>query len=256
MKMIKEWMKKNENSSNIFLRFIIKCLHAAGHFAWKCKMFFTDGQFRSVVMMQILHPNRVQQTTQLTWYDRYPEVFQTCKKYFEENGKKDIKILSYGCCTGEEVVTLRKYFPEATIIGAEINKRSLEICRERKLDEKIAFVLSTHKNIMEHGPYDAVFCMAVLQRLPHQVIEKEIKTLKKMYPFEKFEKQIEELNEYVKPDGLLVIHNTQYDLPDTRLAALYTSYGDCGHVSALFDKNSDVVSFEKFRKSVYVKSEK
>lgn len=157
MKKIKEWMKKNENTSNVLLRYMIKVLHTIGHFAWKCKQFVKDKEFRSVVLMQIYHPNRVQQTTQMTWYNRYPEVFQVCKGYFDEKDRKDIQILSYGCCTGEEVVTLRNYFPEASIVGAEINQRSLEICRERKLDDKIKFILSSPKNIMEHGPYDAVF---------------------------------------------------------------------------------------------------
>ena len=108
---------------------------------------------------------------------------------------------------------------------------------------------------MEHGPYDAVFCMAVLQRLPDQVMEKKTDTLKKMYPFEKFEKQIEELDRYVKEDGLLIIHNTQYELMDTKVSELYETYGECGHNSALFDRDSNVVSFECFRKSIYRKSE-
>lgn len=253
MRKIKAWMKKNEEATNIFIRIVIKAMHTLGHGLWKGKMFFTDKEFRSVVMMQICHPNRVQQTTQLTWYNRYPEVFQTCKAYFDEKGNRDIKILSYGCCTGEEVMSLREYFPEALIVGAEINRRSLEICRERKLDGKVKFVESSYKNIVEHGPYDAVFCMAVLQRLPHQVTEKKISSLKKMYPFDKFEKQVAELDEYVANDGLLIIHNTQYDLRDTRFSKYYKEYGECGHVSSLFDKDSKVVSFEKFRKSVYVK---
>ena len=256
MKKIKEWMRKHENSSNVILRLIIKGLHIVGHFTWKCKLFIKDKEFRSVVFMQIRHPNRVQQTTQRTWYNRYPEVFQTCKDYLDAMDRKDIKnikILSYGCCTGEEVVTLRDYFPEAVIVGAEINQRSLEICRERKLDDKIKFILSSPKNIMEHGPYDAVFCMAVLQRLPDYVAKKKISSLKKRYPFEKFEKQIEELDGYVKEDGLLIVHNTQYELMDTKVSEQYETYGECGHVSALFDKDSNVVSFEKFRKSVYRK---
>lgn len=83
--------------------------------------------------------------------------------------------------------------------------------------------------------------------------EKKISSLKKMYSFEKFEKQIEELDGYVKEDGLLIIHNTQYELMDTKVSELYETHGDCGHTSALFDKNSNVVSFEQFRKSVYRK---
>ena len=45
-------------------------------------------------------------------------------------------------------------------------------------------------------------CMAVLQRQPHYIEEKGINSLKKIYPFEKFEQQIVELDKSIKPQGL------------------------------------------------------
>ena len=61
--------------------------------------------------------------------------------------RQDIKILSYGCSTGEEVLTLRNYFPNAHIIGAEINKHSLAKCRQLPVDEKINLhILNTSRD--------------------------------------------------------------------------------------------------------------
>lgn len=88
----------------------------------------------------------------------------------------------------EEVVTLRSYFNNATIIGAEINSNSLEVCRSRNLDDKIKFIVSKPSEIRKHRKYDAIFCMAVLQRTPDTITSQGINSLRKIYPFEKFEK--------------------------------------------------------------------
>lgn len=47
------------------------------------------------------------------------------------------------------------------------------------------------------------FCMAVLQRTPDKITRQGVKSLKKIYPFEKFEKQIIELDSYLKKGGLI-----------------------------------------------------
>lgn len=99
--------------------------------------------------MKIFKHNRVQQTTPLTAMNRYPAIFSACKSYLKD--KDDVKILSYGCSTGEEVVTLREYFKDATIVGAEINSHSLEVCRKRNLDDKIKFIVSKESEISKYG---------------------------------------------------------------------------------------------------------
>ncbi|MEI4884199.1 class I SAM-dependent methyltransferase, partial [Klebsiella pneumoniae] len=85
-------------------------------------------------------------------------------RYF--SGQPEVRILSFGCSTGEEVLTLRRYFPHASIVGAELNRRSLTICERLNVDDRIQFTFSRHDLIARHGPFDAVFCMAVLQRGP------------------------------------------------------------------------------------------
>ncbi|MDQ1468817.1 MAG: hypothetical protein QOJ99_297 [Bryobacterales bacterium] len=88
---------------------------------------------------------------------------------------------------GEEVLTLRTYFPTACIVGAEINRHSLSLCRKRKVDDRIVFLELHPAKIRETGPFDAMFCLAVLQRPPMRIVEKRIMNLKGIYAFQKFD---------------------------------------------------------------------
>ena len=120
-------------------------------------------------------------------------------------------------------MTLRKYFPSAIITGAEINRRSLAMCRNHRIDERIAFIYSEHTEIAQRGPFDAIFCMAVLQRTPHTIIDQGITNLRYIYPFEKFDRQVAELDSLLKKGGLLTIHRTQYRFSDASVASKYVA---------------------------------
>ena len=170
--------------------------------------FLTDSSYRAVLFMQLFNSKNVHQTTPLTGMNRYPEIFSACQNYLKN--KKNLKILSFGCSTGEEVLTLRQYFPDAEIVGVEINKRSLKICQKHAVDKRVRFLYSTEKNIRRYGPYDAIFCMAVLQRRPHDIAAKGIENLSKIYPFEKFEQQINQLDDHLNNEGLLILHMSPY----------------------------------------------
>ena len=251
---LKNWGKMNRYSDNVMIKTLIIMLYFTRKALSTLKCLFCDKGFRSIIYMRIFKAHRLQQTTPFTSMDRYPVIFNGCKDYFE--GKKNIKILSYGCSTGEEVLTLRKYFPDATIIGADINKHSLKICRKLPIDDKMAFIYSHPKEIKKYGQFDLVLCMAVLQRTPHQVTEQGITNLKKIYPFEKFEQQIIELDQYVKTGGLLVTHFTQYDFIDTGVAIKYKALGNYNqddYQSAIFDKNSQLIKEPTTRNSIFIK---
>lgn len=186
--------------------------------------------------------------------NRYPEIFLACSDYFK--GKEHIKILSFGCSTGEEVLTIREYFPSAQIIGAEINSNSLAKCKELVVDDQIKFIKSTSKNVKNHGPFDAIFCMAVLQRQPHLIASKAITSLKDIYPFEKFEQQIIQFDEILNQNGLAIIHFTQYSLLETSVASNYLPLGNyCqnDYTSPVFDKDSNLVENKKPFNTIFIK---
>ncbi|MBW7475803.1 class I SAM-dependent methyltransferase [Paenibacillus oenotherae] len=238
----KQTVQLHRSSRNPFVRFGVSTLSMIWNGARSAIRVCVNADYRSILLMRLLNSKNVHQTTSRTFMDRYPDIFAACRDYFD--GKQELKILSYGCSTGEEVLTLRQYFPTAHIVGAEINRNSLAVCNSRPVDDKITFIYSTRDEIQKHGPFDAIFCMAVLQRKPHYIAEKGIRSLKKIYPFEKFEQQIIELDGLVNPQGLLVVHFTQYSLSDTAAASRYEAlghYDQSNYTSPVFDKNSDLI---------------
>jgi len=204
--------------------------------------FVSDHEYRSIVLTKLTAPERLHQTTALTWPDRYPRIFAACRRYFGES--EELRILSFGCSTGEEVLTLRRYFPRAVITGAEINRRSLDVCRSRPADAKISFVYSDRAVIAGRAPFDAIFCMAVLQRTPHAVQADRTVSLRRIYPFDRFDRQLADFDAWLKPGGLLVIHHTQYRVSDASVAARYAPLADADQEddrSTLFDRDGERV---------------
>lgn len=253
---IKNWIKSHRHSKNPVVRAAVEMIYDIASFVFGIQGILTNKQRREIFLMKLFKSNRVHQTTPATGFNRFPVIFTACKNYFE--GKKDLKILSFGCATGEEVITLKHYFPDATIVGAEINQCSLAICQKRKLDDKMIFIDSTDENIRNNGPYDAIFCMAVFQRTPQLITEKGIKNLKRIYPFEKFDRQIRVLDRCVKKDGLMVVHFSQYDFMDTEVASKYVVYENYNqdsysYNSAIFDKNSQRLTEGTRRYSIFIK---
>src|SRR5262245_39665581 len=104
---IKLKLRSYRKSKNPLVRFCIETLAAI----YNSRLLVVDCCHRSVVLLKLFSRNVVHQTTPLTWMDRYPNIFSTVEAYFA--GNSDLNILSFGCSTGEEVLTLRAYFPTA-----------------------------------------------------------------------------------------------------------------------------------------------
>lgn len=216
---VKEMLQRHRHSGSAVTRYGIGAIYAARDFTCRCRSFVTDDKYRSTTLLKWFKPRRLHQTTVLTWMDRYPMIFSACRDVFGANA--EIRILSFGCSSGEEVITLRRYFPRAFITGSEINPRNLALCRKHEVDDRIAFVPSDPATIERHGPFDLIFCMAVLQRTPHAVEHRRLTNLKEIYPFEKFDRQVSELDSYLETGGLLVIHHTQYFFADASVGTKY-----------------------------------
>lgn len=99
-----------------------------------------------------------------TFENRYPEIFDHVRSVLGAN--IDARILSFGCATGEEVFTLRRYFPRAQIKGIDINPGNIAACRRRpeaRSDPGLSFEVSGTTQSEPDGAYDAIFSMAVLR---------------------------------------------------------------------------------------------
>lgn len=212
---LRAWIARNRTSRSPPIRLLIAAMMAARR-AW---LLATSPQARAILWLKVPRRGDVHQTAAVTWLDRYPDIFTRCASYFEG---RPVRILSYGCATGEEVETLRRYFPDAILTGAEINAASLAACRSRGIAGDVAFIGSSRAAMADRAPYDAIFCMAVLQRTPHIVAEKGLTNLRRLYPFQRFDRQVGELDALLQPGGLLVIHHTQYLFADAAIARRYT----------------------------------
>lgn len=161
---------------------------------------------------RMVHGDEVHQTSPDTAEDRYPELFDLAAKLRPDAER----ILSFGCSSGEELVSLRRRFPHAEIVGAEINPRSRRLAKRRIARDSRSGVVTPQAIA---GPFDVIFALSVLQREPHKVGEMGVDDLSPYYPFERFDGAVRMLVSNLRAGGLLCVFNAQYRIEDSGAAA-------------------------------------
>lgn len=200
----------------------------------------------------------VNQASTATGYERYPKIFDTCRKYYTERiSSEKLNILSFGCSTGEECVTLVKYFPSATVLGVDINNEVLVICNKKHIFPNISFMPSNYENIKSKGPFDMIFCLSVLCKYDETANKQNISQI---YSFSKFQKTIESLDQVLTKDGLLVIYNSNFRFSDSsiygRYKVLFNQEIDESGFVPKFDKNNNLIAKElqKYNECIFIKA--
>ncbi|UPT77262.1 methyltransferase domain-containing protein [Sulfurovum sp. XGS-02] len=198
-----------------------KSLYYSTFILWKVTSvpyrFLFSAEYRSLILLKYFKGQYVHQVSNYTAYNRYPDIFYKIKELI--GNKKNIKILSFGCSTGEEVYTLREYFPDAMIIGVDINKHNIQKAISKNNDPKIIFSYNIDETIQNNGPFDIIFALAVLQRTQNR--HESTYDSSHIYPFNKFNKQITQLNCYLKSNGIFAIDFADYLFEDTDVASQY-----------------------------------
>jgi len=154
------------------------------------------------------------QLTSTTKENRYPEVFFAVKEELKSRKVNPRKVMSFGCSTGEECLTLQEYFPNSKIIGVDINKKNLRKCQRKIRHENFRFIYSDPQLIQNEAPLDIIFCMSVLCRWEETEL---VTNCDKIYPFAKFEQQVELMDRILDPGGLLIIYNSNFRFSDSRI---------------------------------------
>lgn len=185
------------------------------------------------------------QLTSVTADNRYPELFNEVRSFFE--ARSITSILSFGCSTGEECFSLQSYFPNAKITGVDINKANLRKANRKNKHEKIRFLFSTPETIMQNGKYDVIFCLSVLCRWEDT---KDLENCGHIYPFSKFSQTISMLAQQVKSGGLLVVYNSNFNFEDTDAFKDFVivptpSVHDSGFVHRFDSHNNRITSIHK-----------
>ena len=189
--------------------------HRAALFLYK----LVHGQeSRNAALLLLRPPKGLYQPYGTTSADRYPDIFLAVRELLE--GVASARILSFGCATGEEVFSLRRYFPEAYIAGLDINPWNIAACRFRRLragDKKITFAVAGSTEGQASASYDAIFAMAIFRHGDLNISPPPPESGHRIR-FAEFEQSVADLARTLKPGGLLVIQHAMFRFGDTRTA--------------------------------------
>ncbi len=176
---------------------------------------------RNAALLLLWPPKGLYQPYGTTSNDRYPEFFKYAREQIGDG--TDVRILSVGCSTGEEVFSLRRYFSQATILGLDINPFNIAVCRLRLLrsgHKRISFSVAGSTVAQANDSCDAIFAMAVFRHgdlncsPPPQKCDHRIR-------FVDFEKSVTDMARILKPGGLLIIQHAMFRFDDTLVAARF-----------------------------------
>ena len=109
----------------------------------------------------------INQASNHTEFNRYPKVFQELK---ENAGQINGKVLSFGCSTGEEAMTLGTiYFPDSEVHGLDANGSVLAIAEENLRAQRCSNKgkpnnIKFYGNLEDLSTYDVITCCSVLCR--------------------------------------------------------------------------------------------
>ena len=155
------------------------------------------------------------QISNVTSYDRYPEIFKFLSNLF----KQKADILSYGCSKGDELLTLNDlYFKSSNIFGFDVDATII-----KQAEKRIADVKNNENNVrilksINDEKFDIVFVMSVLCKWTQT---KDADNCSIYYSFSDFQNELTKIDSCVKTGGYLVLYNTNYLFSDT---AIYDKY--------------------------------
>jgi SAM-dependent methyltransferase len=181
-------------------------------------MLLKSVESRNVALLLLRPPKGLFQPYGTTSVDRYRGIFQHVRELVGDGA--DVRILSFGCSTGEEAFSLRRSFPEASIAGIDINPFNIAICRFRRLkarEKRMTFAVAASTAWEANATYDAIFAMAVFRHGELNTTPPP-PTTGHLICFAGFEQSVADLARVLKPGGILVIQHAMFRFCDTLAA--------------------------------------
>jgi SAM-dependent methyltransferase len=182
--------------------------------------------------------------------DRYPWLFEFASS--QMGIKEGVRILSFGCSRGDEVFTLRRYFPAVAIKGIDINPHNIAVCRElaqRGMSTGITFATAatTEEELAES--YDAIFCLGVL--CLGDLTALGVQRCDPFLKFRDFERMVTDFARCLKPDGLLLLHSANFRFCDAAVSAVFDVVleADAAQLGSavLFDRDNRLMPSAQYR---------
>jgi SAM-dependent methyltransferase len=210
---VRSRLKALEKSDRHIFRLIFR-ISQDGYFIFKI---ISDFPFRKEILSRIQFKKHYHQISHYTESDRYPDLFEICREYFKDI--TGIRILSFGCSTGEEVYSLGEYLPAAKITGTDISKWCIDECHKKPGNVNFEFIHSNSARFSQMDNFDAIFCLAVFQHVDNR---RESKRIASLYVFSKFEEQLNILDRKLRKGGLLFIDHCDFNFFETAVSKKYS----------------------------------
>lgn len=147
--------------------------------------------------------------------DRYPELFAALARFLGDIEAP--RILSFGCSSGAEVRSLRRYIPHARIVGLDINAHLIARARAADVSPLSDYVVGSAPDLAAR--FDAVLAMAVFRHGDLEAARPlDCETI---LPFASFAEGLARLDAVLVPGGWLALYHAHFRLADLALAANY-----------------------------------
>jgi SAM-dependent methyltransferase len=160
--------------------------------------------------MNGLNDPELNQDSGWTVYDRYPSIFSFVLRNCPD--RENLKILSFGCSTGEEVRSLRDiYYPTSKIDGVDFDSDRLSEARNRNKGFNSEFFESGKIGCRK---YDVIFALSVLCRNPHKDLAE--------YPFDTFDRTVSTIDCLLETGGILAAYNIQYHIEESSVGEKFS----------------------------------
>lgn len=162
-----------------------------------------------------LSNNGLLQSAPTTQLNRHPDIFKALNDRF---GDRKIRVLSFGCSTGEECQSLSEYLPLAEIVGVDVNRKSIEKAQLNYSSESISFFHMETSGLKKLGEFDLILAVSVLCRYPESNLVEDSSSL---FPFDLYNDSVDKLSAVLKPNGFLFIRSSNYRFMDTAISKDY-----------------------------------
>ncbi|GAB2968725.1 SAM-dependent methyltransferase [Nocardioides montaniterrae] len=174
------------------------------------------GEHREAAVAQILRPRNLFQPYTTTEPERYPEEFARIATELPADRRNAPHILSFGCSSGDELITLAKRFPGAEITGIDINpvavRRARQRVREAGLGERVRVLRAADADTQPTAAYDVVLALAVFR---HGHLNAGPESCRELLRFEDFDRTVFGLCRTLRRGGLFVIRHANFRFSDT-----------------------------------------
>lgn len=173
-----------------------------------------DPHSRAVAAARRRFPGEMLQPFGTTSEDRHPALFAEIKRQLA--GHAEPRLLSFGCSTGEEALTLHRYLPMAKIDAIDLNGRAIAIATRRVRTDRISF---SHRGDPPGKSYDAILCLSVLRH--GGLDEAQPESCAAILPFSSVDALLQKIDVALKPGGLLAIWGSNFLFSQSSIAARY-----------------------------------